>query len=99
MPRINFRSLKPEPQKATVSGICPMCHVYIAKGRSRVVKLYRPLTPRYEVWKGYGEEVWQSRDTGEAYNHDGSPIRTHPRWYVHERCYPKAEKALDRGDD
>lgn len=111
MPTIDFRSTRPVPEIATKSDLCPMCDVRIEKGRTQVMKLYRPLKPRYEVQEKHrgknfnGEfcvwKAWVSKDTGKPYNPEDPyrPIRTRGRWYVHERCYPAAEKALDRGDD
>lgn len=89
--RLNFCEPLPEPEKATHNGICPMCDVYISKNRSWVMKLPKPMAPRVHLKRAdNGRTYWLSADTGKPYNYDGSAIRDHPRWYVHEKCYPKA---------
>lgn len=65
------------------SAICPMCHVFIAKNHSATVRLPTPLAPRTT------EDGCRSADTGRPYFHDGRAIRRHPRWFVHERCWPR----------
>jgi hypothetical protein len=69
--------------KAKYSAICPLCHLYIAKNHSWIIKLAEPLIPR-----GNG---YRSADTGKPYNSNGSGIRMKPRWWIHERCVPRMD--------
>lgn len=73
---------------ADKSGICPMCHVFIAKNRSRVMNIPRPLAPRIRVldWN----DGYVCADTGKPWYFDARHPGSQKRWIVHVRCYLKA---------
>jgi hypothetical protein len=72
---------------AKFGGICPFCSTFIAKGRSRIVRLHPPVAPRATPDGRF------SLDTGQAYYATGASITLEPRKYAHERCAPLASTA------
>ena len=67
------------------SQICPLCHVFIAKGASWAKRLPRPMVPRSTP------DHMQSVDTaGFYYKAHPQPIKHPdlPRWFVHAYCWP-----------
>lgn len=71
------------------SRICPMCHVFIVKGRSWAVRLPKPVVPRTSDGRF-------SDDTGEPYYWDGHriPSPDRPRWYAHHRCWLRYSRGV-----
>ena len=72
---------------AKFGGICPFCSTFIAKGRSKIVRLDPSVVPRATPDGRF------SLDTGETYYATGGSITLEPRKYAHERCAPLADRA------
>lgn len=67
-------------------GICPLCSRFIAKNRSKVIFLPRPMTPR----SGDGRF---SDDDNKTYYYDGRLIGMQPRKVAHEDCWNRWQKS------
>lgn len=83
-----------EEERATRSAICPMCHVFIAKHRSWIVKLPRPLAPRAVV-ADYNPRKGRCADTGRPWYANGRLPSLHKRWMVHRACFKKAVERVN----
>lgn len=77
------------------SRVCPVCHVFIRKGISPVVRLPRPMKVRV---RRIGCCSCVSSVTGKPFYYDGHcpPSPERPRWFVHERCWGKIQRAIER---
>lgn len=75
------------------SGICPMCHTFIAKNSSRVKNIPRPLAPRIKAYEW--ESGYYCADTGKPWYFDARHPGQRKRWTVHSRCYAKALARID----
>lgn len=82
---------------ADKSGICPMCHVFIAKSKSRVMQIPRPLAPRIGR---YGDDGgYYCLDTNRPWYYDGRNPGSQKRWVVHHYCYEKALERIDQENE
>lgn len=79
-----------EPIISKYSGNCPMCHVFIAKNHSWVMRLPEPMEPRYEFENDNDTDTWYSIDTGARVHSGEDGISTHARSYVHHYCWDAA---------